>query len=132
SPTPFGALWSEADVDTTALIGTAAVAYRFYQSRPAWIDAYAGVRVIDLAVDVSLEPGLAPRQESSLDKTLVDPVIGARTHIDIVDGFGVSAAFDIGGFGLGTDLTWQVIGTLDYAFNDWFMLRTGYRHMSID
>jgi len=132
SPTPFGALWSEADVDTTALAGTAAVAYRFYRSRPAWIDAYAGVRIIDVTVDATLEPGLLPQRESSLDNTLVDPIIGMRTQIDIVDGFGVSAAFDIGGFGLGTDLTWHVLGTLDYSFNDWFTLRTGYRHMSID
>jgi hypothetical protein len=131
TPTPFGALWDEANVDTQGMIGSAAFAYRVFQNRPSWIDLYAGVRVLDLQVDATLEPGLLGQQESSLDKTLIDPLVGARTHIDIMDGIGVSAAFDVGGFGVGTDLTWQVLGTVDYAFNDWISLRIGYRHMSI-
>ena len=132
TPTPFGALWDEAKVDTRGMIGSAAFTYRVFQNRPSWIDLYAGVRVLDLQVDATLEPGLLARQESSLDKTLVDPLVGARTHIDIMDGIGVSAAFDVGGFGVGTDLTWQVLGTVDYAFNDWIALRVGYRHMAIN
>ncbi len=112
TPTPFGALWDEAKVDTRGMIGSAAFTYRVFQNRPSWIDLYAGVRVLDLQV--------------------VDPLVGARTHIDIMDGIGVSAAFDVGGFGVGTDLTWQVLGTVDYAFNDWIALRVGYRHMAIN
>lgn len=132
TPAPFGKLWTEANVDTKAFLGTAAVAYRVYRNRPGWIDTYAGVRVIDFRGDVTLEPGLAPELSSDLHKTLVDPVVGARAHIDLGDGMSVSGAFDVGGFGVGTDLTWQVLGTVDYAFNDWMTLRVGFRHLSID
>ena len=44
----------------------------------------------------------------------------------------MTAVGDIGGFGVGSDLTWQAIGTLDYAVNDRLELRAGYRALSVD
>lgn len=132
TPTPFGALWAEGTVDTKAFLGTAALAYRVFRNRPGWVDVYAGARVLDFTGEVTLEAGLAAERSADLSKTLVDPVVGVRAHLDLVDGLSVTGAFDAGGFGVGTDLTWQVLGTVDYAFNDWLTLRVGFRHLSID
>jgi opacity protein-like surface antigen len=48
--------------------------------------------------------------------------------------FAVTGLADVGGFGIGSSsrLTWQVQGTLDYAFTDRVIGRLGYRYMSID
>lgn len=130
-PTPFGVLFSSAEVDTKGLIGTIAGAYRLYSSRPGWIDAYAGARILSLSVDIDLRQGTIGPESASFDRTLVDPIVGVRGHMDILDGFGVTALADVGGFGAGTDLSWQILGTVDYAFSDSWVMRVGYRRLSL-
>lgn len=39
---------------------------------------------------------------------------------------------DVGGFGASSQVTWQVLGTIDYRIKDWMVLRAGYRHLYID
>jgi len=39
---------------------------------------------------------------------------------------------DIGGFGLGSDLTWQIQAYAGYRFSKLFQITAGYRIMSID
>ncbi len=64
----------------------------------------------------------------------MDAIVGLRGHATFGDRFGVTGLADVGGFGIGSgaDLTWQVQGTLDYAFTERIIGRLGYRYMSID
>lgn len=129
--TPFGVLFSEAVTDTEQWIVNAIVTYRFYQDRAGWIDAAAGARVISLETDTTLKAGLLPAEESSAGDTIVSPIVGMRGHVAIGDGFGVTGAFDVGGFGVGSDFTWQLLGTLDYEISEGIALRVGYRHIGV-
>ena len=39
---------------------------------------------------------------------------------------------DVGGFGVGAHIDWQVIGTTGYAPNPWLNLRLGYRSLNFN
>jgi hypothetical protein len=50
-----------------------------------------------------------------------------------IDGpWSVTFAGDVGGSGGGSDLTWQLLGTVNHQENDKFTFRAGYRVLSVD
>lgn len=130
--TPFGVLFSGAETDLNQWIVNTALSYRFYRDRVGWIDAWAGARILVVNADTTLKPGTLPKTSSTLKKTIAAPTVGMRGHIDIIDGFGLTGAFDVGGFGLGADFTWQVLATVDYEISEGVALRTGYRHIGLN
>jgi hypothetical protein len=44
----------------------------------------------------------------------------------------VTAYGDVGGFGIGAHVDWQVIGTVDYALNPLWNLHLGYRSLNFN
>jgi opacity protein-like surface antigen len=66
------------------------------------------------------------------DQTWVDPVAGLRlrTPADRLLQFRIYS--EIGGFGAGSDLTWQLFPSLAINFTDRFSLDLGYRWLDID
>ena len=62
----------------------------------------------------------------------VDPLLAARYHRDLGNGLGLTGYGDVGGFGVGAHVDWQVIGTLDYALRCWATLRLGYRSLNFN
>ena len=62
----------------------------------------------------------------------VDPFIGARFRWNVNDRFYVTAKADVGGFGISSDLTWQVYGAVGFDINDSTTLELGYKHMAVD
>ncbi|MDP3441339.1 MAG: hypothetical protein Q8T08_00625 [Ignavibacteria bacterium] len=65
-------------------------------------------------------------------KTWFDPVIIARLSTDINDKWLFQFVGDVGGFGVGSDLTWQLQGYVGYSFTKLFQLTAGYRVLSVD
>ena len=129
--TPFGVLFGKAKVDLKQWIINSGLAYRFYRDRVGWIDATAGARIFIVDTDTTLTAGALPQATSTGHKTIASPIIGMRAHIDIIDGFGLTGLFDVGGFGLGADFTWQVLASVDYEISDGISLRTGYRALGL-
>src|SRR5438477_5390 len=39
---------------------------------------------------------------------------------------------DVGGFGIGAHIDWQVIGTVDYAYKSWIDLHAGFRSLNFN
>ena len=91
-------------------------------------DALAGVRA--LIVDVEIEAGRLPT--FSRDKYWVDPIIGGRFHMGLSERWQLSLRGDIGGFGVGSDLSWNVSALLGYRLSERMTLAFGYRHLAID
>jgi opacity protein-like surface antigen len=124
-----------AKVDTKMLIATGAVAYRFYEEDRRWADVYGGVRAFNVEGDFTLRvPATGFEQRSSSKVSWADAIVGLRGHAPLGERFGVTGLADVGGFGIGSssDLTWQVQGTVDYAFTDRLVGRLGYRYLAID
>jgi len=61
-----------------------------------------------------------------------DPLIGARYHRDLGNGFALTAYGDFGGFGVGAHTDWQVMGTVDYSLSPSWNLHLGYRSLNFN
>ncbi|MBL9116156.1 MAG: hypothetical protein JNJ83_14205 [Verrucomicrobiaceae bacterium] len=70
--------------------------------------------------------------ELSGTKDWVDPFIGVRGYYHFTDRLYATAKADIGGFGISSDLAWQVYGALGYNLTKRTTLEIGYKHMAVD
>jgi hypothetical protein len=78
------------------------------------VEGLFGVRYTHL--DVELDFKNAPLPDASGDKDWFDPLIGARAFIDLSDRWALAITGNVGGFGLGSDFTWEAMGTIGYRF----------------
>jgi opacity protein-like surface antigen len=60
----------------------------------------------------------------------VDPLIAARVAVPLNEEWSLTGFADWGGSG-GDDETWQVFGSVKYAFSDKWSTQLGYRYMEI-
>lgn len=112
------------------------------------VDVFAGVRYwhqelsLALSLDgaVSLPPGFELTGSysgyASGTANWVDPLIGLKVRYGIAPGQRLSVRGDIGGFGVGSDFTWQAVATYNYDFGeaygiDWSGV-LGYRALYAD
>ena len=68
----------------------------------------------------------------SKSRTFFDPIIIVRASTTLNDKWLFQARGDVGGFGVGSDFTWQVQGTVGYRFNELFQMGIGYRILGIN
>lgn len=115
------------EVTLTSL--TFAAGQRFAAGSGTTVDVMGGVRgwSVDGLVSVPLAGvSLAPK------KTFVDPIVAFRVNTPIADRWSVLTYADVGGFGVGSDLTWQASVTANYQATDNLFLSFGYRHLYLD
>jgi hypothetical protein len=93
------------------------------------VDVIVGVRYVDLDSEVGLTP---PGLRASSGARWLDPVVGLRYRTAISDKWAFSGRGDIGGFGLGSDFTWQLIGVFRYRMSQTWSLALGYRYLDMD
>jgi hypothetical protein len=102
----------------------------------ATLDLLAGVRVwrVDASVDADVEVGglLELGASGSRRVSWADPIVAARLRLQLTPELSVVAYGDIGGLNVNSRLTWQAVGTLNYAFSERFLISAGYRHMAVD
>jgi hypothetical protein len=67
-----------------------------------------------------------------LTETWFDPMIIARIKKSEVDKFVYQFRGEIGGFGIGSDLAWQIQAYAGYRFSKLFEMTAGYRIISLD
>jgi len=71
-------------------------------------------------------------RSADITETWIDPIIVIRSHNVIKDNFLLNVKGDIGGFGIGSEFTWQIQLDAGYKFSDLFNLMIGYRYIGID
>jgi hypothetical protein len=64
--------------------------------------------------------------------SFVDPVIAARWRQAVAPRWSTLVYADTGGFGVGSDATWQVLALANYQARNNLFLSMGYRHLSVD
>lgn len=127
-----GVAFSGASVRVTELLSTEALMYRVLQTGQHSLDLGVGVRPVALWTKINVQSGALPGFSRSSSLSWADPLLLARYHIALSDRWGLTVYGDVGGFGVGSDLTWQAMGTIDYHWNDWLVFHAGYRHLQID
>lgn len=124
--------YDEAEVSVDELVLGGALAYRVADDGAVRADMLAGVRYWEIDTEVELESDVSPDLEVDDSEYWLDPVVGGRLGFDLGSNFFVVAYGDVGGFDVGSDLTWQVIGTIGYRFSEAFSASVGYRYLDVD
>lgn len=120
-----------ANVDTVEFQATLKGGYRIYDGQDLTLDALAGVRIWHISNDVTVNYGRFSRSYGE-DFGWVDPVVGFRTFYSVTPKLSVQAQADFGGFGVGSDHTWQALATVNYIFSDRFSVSAGYKALNVD
>ena len=132
---PLGFVTLAADGTVTQQIYTLLASYRVSDG-PSQVDLFGGLRYASVQGDVEIQatlPQLALAGRSVGQKEhWVDPVIGARILHPVGDQWTLVGYADVGGFGVGSDLSWQVIAGANYAFSPGIVGKFGYRVVAFD
>lgn len=122
----------DTDYDLSIGSGLGLLSYRFVDEPNLTLDGAVGARLLWTEISAELDVSGGPSFDGDGSITVVDPVIGARGRYSFSERWSISGMGNIGGFGVGTELTWEALGTIDYRFNEHLELRVGYRAFSID
>lgn len=96
-----------------------------------WLEGGLGGRLVSLYTGLELETVQNPR-EASANKTWVDPIIILRSQGAIKGKWLLQFRGDVGGFGVGSDFSWQVQANVGYRFGKLFQTTIGYRYIGIN
>lgn len=96
-----------------------------------WLEGGLGGRLVSLYTGLDLETPREPRSGSA-SKTWFDPVIIVRSQGAIKDKWLLQFRGDVGGFGVGSDFSWQIQANVGYRFSKLFQTTIGYRYIGID
>ncbi len=116
------------DIDFTEIMFELAGFYRITEGDHA-IDGLGGLRYSSMEVDLDL-PGPLPDVDQRKD--WVDPYLGLRWRWRFAEKWGSRLRGDIGGFGIGSDLTWNLAGLVDFKPWEHVGLFGGYRALYQD
>jgi hypothetical protein len=95
-----------------------------------WAEVLVGGRLNILSAELNTL-GVQARSKSG-DKSWFDPIIGARLQVPNTGKWMLTLRGDVGGFGVGSDLAWQVYPKVGYRFSKLFELNAAYRVISMD
>ncbi|MEJ1159875.1 hypothetical protein [Prosthecomicrobium sp. N25] len=123
---------ARANLDTTNFVGTAAVGYRIVADPTYTVDVIAAVRDYDVSTDVALHLGKRIAIRKSTDENWLDPMVGGRVGFNLSDRWFLAGTALVGGFGMSSDFSWDVIGTIGYRFTENVQALAGYRALGVD
>ncbi len=129
-----GPLQSDVNADVELLLWTFGAGYRAFENDRFSADVFGAGRLYYFDVDLKATGGGPAERTRSASRstTIVDPVLGVRGTVDLTDRLAARALVDIGGFGVGTEFTWEAFGGVSYAFTPRFVGELGFRYLSID
>ena len=118
---------------TKSWIVSAAGLYRLAEQERAFLDVIGGIRYWSVDSELSLSAGLIGQREITNKEDWFDPIIGLKGLMPIGESkFFVSGAFVLGGFGVGSDLMWDVNINFGYQWTKGFSTTLGYRYLDVD
>ena len=133
--TPFGLLFSDAEVSTQLTILTLFGGHAVVDRSDLRLEAGGGLRYYDLNAETRLvSAGAVPDATFGRSDSWADLILGLHLRAPLSDRWVARGFADVGGFGLGegSDLSWQIYAGAGYALNDRWLLEFGYRHLSIE
>ncbi|TVQ52324.1 MAG: hypothetical protein EA355_15285 [Rhodobacteraceae bacterium] len=122
-----GPLGGRQSVDSKLFMFTGVAAWRLVEDGGAFVDAFGGARIVSLDSRVAIND-----RSASKSTAYVDPLFGARVGYAATERVTLNAFANIGGFGVGSELTWEAYAGANYAFTERVSAELGYRYLSID
>ena len=134
-PGPVGAtLTVDADATMKQTMLAGALAYRAVEGRSP-VDVIGGLRYAKIDVSANINAslfGLTGVAARDGDKDWVDPYVGVRIQHPLAERWALVGYADYGGFGVGSDSTWQLALGVNYDFSKSISAKFGYRYLSVD
>jgi hypothetical protein len=93
------------------------------------VEAYAGLRAYFLSIDLEASQ-VGPEVHGSED--WVDPIVGIRADFTFGPRWGAVLEADVGGFGAGSDLSWNLLAAVRHRFSGSVALSLGWRVLDVD
>lgn len=126
-----------------AFVG-ARVQYKVIDETDYSLELFAGVRWNYIAYDTHIHTALSfdrpllqrfnreRDRQRRFTEDWFDPIVGARGIVNMTDQCYLLIAGEVGGFGVGSEFTWQAVVGLGYHFNAHVATLVGYRALGID
>lgn len=130
--TPFGVLADRIEVTSETLTALVAGEYRVVETGTASVDLMAGARIWSVDTDIDPQGGPGDPLFFSDGDSWIDPIVGVRGRMDMTERFYATGWGMVGGFGAGSDITWDVMAAIGYEVTDRVAIIGGYRALGVD
>jgi opacity protein-like surface antigen len=134
--TRFG---GEANLDVQSQFYELGLAYEVYRTplgespnRHLAVDVLGGMRYASVDTNVNLFSARGVERTADGGGDLLDPFVGVRARVDLTDELFFLARGDVGGFGVDSDLIWNVNVGVGYQVSRNVDLIGGYRWLDYD
>lgn len=121
----------DAELDSRTMEITLVGGYRVVDKGPVLVDLMGGGRLNFFSTELKLE-GPNNSAEGKVKQTWFDPLIATRVTVPLDDKWRLNFYGDVGGFGIGADVTWQAIGTVSYDISRKLTLGAGWRAFKVN
>jgi hypothetical protein len=118
-----------ASVKGTEFLMTQKVGYRVVDLEMIKIDALTGFRFWHFGENLKFSPS---GFSFSNAQNWVDPLVGGRIQVALSPKIVVNILGDVGGWGTGSQLEYQVAGLLGYRIKPKLTLQAGFRYLYVD
>ena len=125
-----GPLFSSVRPQQKLLIFTPEAGYRVLDTDGASIDALGGIRFWHLKSELEFRAGVLPSIDMEASRNWVDAIVGLRARKALPRGTWVSAYGDVGAGG--SDLTYQLVGTVGGDIGTRYAVVFSYRLLNVD
>jgi hypothetical protein len=125
----FGA--QSANLTANMFLLTPKLGVRLVNGKMIKVDALAGIRYWHFHENVNFTP-VAPNLNFSKSQSFVDPVVGGRIITALSRKAEFTVAGDVGGWGTGSQLEYQIVGLLGYKLKPNMTAQAGYRYLYVD
>jgi hypothetical protein len=120
-----------ANFKASEFILTPKIGYQLVNQEKLKIDALAGFRYWHLGQNLQFSPSRLGLNFSG-SQNWVDPLVGGRILGALTPKVSVTIAGDVGGWGVGSQLDYQVLGALGYKVKPKWTLQAGYRYLNVN
>lgn len=124
------AMFTDIGVKMTRL--QAAWGLRVKEWESSSLDVFAGLRYWNINSDLTFRTVSVPLRHYSETESWLDPIVGFRFTKDLSPNLAFVAMANGGGFGLGSDFTWEGMVDLSWRLSDRTSLEVGYRYLYVD
>jgi opacity protein-like surface antigen len=133
-PAGIGSATGDLDVTTTMQMYQLSAAYRLGGGVPT--DLIVAGRYTRLDLDLNFVGSGSPlpggTRSLSAGQNWWDPVVGVRVTLPFAERWSAMLYGDVGGFGVGSDLTYQGIAGVNWQFSEHVSAKLGYRYIYQD
>ncbi len=105
---------------------------RVVDSKRGSVDVTAGARIWHLDNSIDLFQGESQVVSTGQSQGWVDPVLGGRFRVSLDKGWFANLKGDAGGFGIGSQVTWQIYTGIGKEIKNKYSLLLGYRYLDVD